>query len=181
MLLDESVGDWELEKHLMRKATDWGIPQELVPKVRVLDELPGPESFVVPFSLLRMLHVLFQDFRQSTWITPSDMLDFQALLVKSGVLATGTSIEKDDEMGRNWRQIEASQQFLVPQRVFIADGRSGTFSPPKGDGHLRFVCLSDTHGQHRELSSRLPPGDVLLHGGSASNGILFVVCVCPPL
>ncbi|CAK8992279.1 unnamed protein product [Durusdinium trenchii] len=318
MLLDESVGDWELEKHLMRKATDWGIPQELVPKVRVLDELPGPESFVVPFSLLRMLHVLFQevdasqsnhiclqeflsfckktqiftadeasqvflskrslpstsellfsendifhlnneydtdkaikfnDFQQlildagildftsfraigdplgsplvsffvdervlqiilAHWfalydfnqdgrlqleeyarlvadyqlpltaadeiytraikdrMVGLDMLDFQALLVKSGVLATGTSIEKDDEMGRNWRQIEASQQFLVPQRVFIADGRSGTFSPPKGDGHLRFVCLSDTHGQHRELSSRLPPGDVLLHGGDFSN------------
>lgn len=35
-------------------------------------------------------------------------------------------------------------------------GRLGTSSPPKGsDETVRFVCLSDTHGQHRELSSRL--------------------------
>jgi len=99
-----------------------------------------------------------------------DLMDFQSVLVKSGVLATGTSVDKDDEMGRNWRQLEASQQFLVPHRVFIADGRLGTSSPPKGsDETVRFVCLSDTHGQHRELSSRLPPGDVLLHGGDFSN------------
>eukprot|EP00435_Cladocopium_sp_Y103_P011871 s4648_g3.t1 len=298
-----------------KTATDWRIPQNLVPQVRVLDDLPGPESFVVPFSLLHMLHVLFQevdasrnnhiclgefidfskrsqlftadeasevflskrsmpttseilfsendifhlneadramkfnDFQQlileagiidftsfraigdplgtplvsffvdervlqmilTHWfaiydgdqdgqlqledyarlvadyqlpltaadeiytrvvkerLAGLDLMDFQSLLVKSGVLATGTSINKDDEMGRHWRQLEASQQFLVPNRVFIADGRSGTSSPPKGPEHLRFVCLSDTHGQHRELSSRLPPGDVLLHGGDFSN------------
>eukprot|EP00438_Fugacium_kawagutii_P012172 Skav205388 [mRNA] locus=scaffold1642:32578:33834:+ [translate_table: standard] len=98
-----------------------------------------------------------------------DSMDFQSLLVKSGVLTTGTSVDKDDEMGRLWRQIEASQQFLVPHRVFIADGRAGTSSPQPSGQHLRFVCLSDTHGQHRELSSRLPPGDVLLHGGDFSN------------
>jgi Icc-related predicted phosphoesterase len=30
-------------------------------------------------------------------------------------------------------------------------------------GTLRFVLISDTHGQHREL--HLPPGDVLVHAG----------------
>ncbi len=33
----------------------------------------------------------------------------------------GTSVDKDDEMGRNWRQLEASQQFLVNQRVRCSD------------------------------------------------------------
>ncbi|CAJ1355241.1 unnamed protein product [Effrenium voratum] len=313
-ILDTAVGDWELEKHLMRKATDWRLPQDLVPQVRVIDQLPAPESCSVPFSLLHMVHALFQavdtsqsnhiclsefvefcrplqlfntaeasqvffskrsvqtaseilfsendifnlneadtnvmkfaDFQQlileagivdmtsfravgeslkaplvsffvdervaSTLMTPwfamydddgdgilqleeyarlvadyqlplmladevytraqqdkhgLDILDFESVLKVSGVLVTGTSIEKDDEMGKLWREIEPSQKFLAPHRVFIADGRSGT-SMPQQPGHLRFVCLSDTHGQHRELSSRLPPGDVLLHGGDFST------------
>ncbi|CAE7902114.1 MPPED1 [Symbiodinium microadriaticum] len=86
-----------------------------------------------------------------------DMLDFQSLLEKTSALSTGwfsgTSIEKDDEIGRLWRTVEPSQQFVEPSRVFVADGRTGS-SPPLLQGHLRFVCLSDTHGQHRELSSR---------------------------
>ncbi|CAE7168956.1 Mpped1 [Symbiodinium pilosum] len=97
-----------------------------------------------------------------------DLLDFQSLLEKSSALAIGTSIEKDDDMGRMWRVMEPSQQFVPPSRVFVADGRCGS-SPPLRHGHLRFVCLSDTHGQHRELSSRLPPGDVLLHAGDFST------------
>ncbi|CAE7759419.1 Mpped1, partial [Symbiodinium sp. CCMP2456] len=97
-----------------------------------------------------------------------DMLDFQSLLEKTSALSTGTSIEKDDEIGRLWRTVEPSQQFVEPSRVFVADGRTGS-SPPLLQGHLRFVCLSDTHGQHRELSSRLPPGDVLLHAGDFST------------
>ncbi|KAJ3045802.1 metallophosphoesterase domain-containing protein 1 [Rhizophlyctis rosea] len=36
-------------------------------------------------------------------------------------------------------------------------------APP---GHLRFVCISDTHSQHDKLT--LPPGDVLLHSGDFS-------------
>eukprot|EP00439_Symbiodinium_sp_Y106_P007561 s135_g1.t1 len=40
-ILDTSVHDWELEKTLILKATDWSIPQNLVPQVRVLDQLPG--------------------------------------------------------------------------------------------------------------------------------------------
>lgn len=31
---------------------------------------------------------------------------------------------------------------------------------------MRLVCLSDTHGLHREV--RLPPGDVLVHAGDLS-------------
>uniref|UniRef100_A0A7S4QSS6 EF-hand domain-containing protein n=1 Tax=Alexandrium monilatum TaxID=311494 RepID=A0A7S4QSS6_9DINO len=93
--------------------------------------------------------------------------DFQVLLEEAGVLQTGASVEKDDEVGQTWRRIEDSQRFLPPTRVFVADGRVGT-SPPQGDRSLRFVCVSDTHGHHRDMTSRLPPGDVLLHAGDFS-------------
>ena len=32
---------------------------------------------------------------------------------------------------------------------------------------LRLICISDTHGQHRQL--RLPAGDVLIHGGDLTR------------
>ena len=36
-------------------------------------------------------------------------------------------------------------------------------SPTKASSDVRFVCISDTHGQHEELD--LPAGDVLVHTG----------------
>lgn len=96
-----------------------------------------------------------------------DVVEFRALLEEAGVLETGASVDKDDEAGKVWRDIEDSQQFLPPTSVFVADGREGT-SPSKSPGSLRFVCISDTHGRHRELTSRLPAGDVLLHAGDFS-------------
>ena len=162
-----------------------------------------------------------------------DLMDFQALLEKSGVLSSGgRAIEKDDEMGRAWRELEATQQrlgdarvapkwialgfstqcltalsprngpkracsalgepvlrFSEPTRVFVADGRLGICSPAAAQ-QLRCVCVSDTHGQHRELSSRcgfhsgfggsrLPPGDVLLHAGdfSMEGGLDEAACL----
>jgi len=93
-----------------------------------------------------------------------DLESFRALLVEAGILETGTSVEKDDETGKVWREIKDTQYFRQQRRVFVADGRAGT-SPPKRDGVLRFVCISDTHGRHRDLTSRLPEGDVLLHAG----------------
>jgi hypothetical protein len=38
----------------------------------------------------------------------------------------------------------------------------------KPPGVVRFVCISDTHGQHRSIR-HLPPGDVLLHAGDITN------------
>lgn len=77
-ILGDNLTDWELEKHLRRKATAGRIPQSLVPQVRVLDELPAPESFVVPFSLLHMLHVLFQevDVSRNNHICLAEFIDF---------------------------------------------------------------------------------------------------------
>jgi len=93
-----------------------------------------------------------------------DLDNFRVLLEDARVLKTGTSVNKDDEVGQIWRRLADSQRFLPPARVFVADGREGT-APLKDDGSLRFVCVSDSHGQHRELTSKLPCGDVLLHAG----------------
>jgi len=41
---------------------------------------------------------------------------------------------------------------------------AATPTPP---GHVRCVCISDTHSAHKMMS--LPPGDILIHGGDFSN------------
>ncbi len=37
------------------------------------------------------------------------------------------------------------------------------FTTAKKEGHVRFVCISDTHTKHKSIA--LPEGDVLLHAG----------------
>lgn len=39
---------------------------------------------------------------------------------------------------------------------------------PCPPGHARFVCISDTHGQHGKIA-RVPDGDVLIHAGDFSS------------
>eukprot|EP00927_Polykrikos_kofoidii_P056723 TRINITY_DN50801_c0_g1_i1.p1 TRINITY_DN50801_c0_g1~~TRINITY_DN50801_c0_g1_i1.p1 ORF type:complete len:649 (-),score=64.94 TRINITY_DN50801_c0_g1_i1:47-1903(-) len=96
-----------------------------------------------------------------------DLQEFRELLTETKVLATGVPVKSDDTVGRVWREVSASQKFLPPTSVRIADGRPGA-SPPQLPGTLRFVCISDTHGRHEELTPRLPRGDVLLHAGDFS-------------
>ena len=38
---------------------------------------------------------------------------------------------------------------------------------PKPDGHIRMVCISDTHNRTDNLE--VPPGDILVHAGDFSN------------
>ena len=38
---------------------------------------------------------------------------------------------------------------------------------PKPDGHIRMVCISDTHNRTDNL--KIPDGDILIHGGDFSN------------
>lgn len=43
-------------------------------------------------------------------------------------------------------------------------------SCPVTDGHLRFVCISDTHNKIEQHGpSYIPDGDVLLHAGDFSR------------
>jgi len=101
-----------------------------------------------------------------------DKDSFFLFLEEANIIETGASVEKADAVGQIWREIKEDQHFLHPTRVFVADGRAGT-SPPKRESAVRFVCVSDTHGRHSELTSKLPEGDVLLHGGDFTmNGEL---------
>lgn len=37
-----------------------------------------------------------------------------------------------------------------------------------GERCVRLVCISDTHGKHWDLRSRIPEGDILVHSGDFS-------------
>lgn len=94
-----------------------------------------------------------------------DVHEFIDLLKEANLLATGEAIMKrDDEEGlrAKWRAIEPTQRFLSSWLVFDTDVAP---APAKAPGMVRFVCISDTHGRHGELTPRLPSGDVLLHAG----------------
>ena len=39
---------------------------------------------------------------------------------------------------------------------------------PRKEGCSRWVCISDTHGRHREIDS-VPDGDVLIHAGDFTD------------
>lgn len=41
--------------------------------------------------------------------------------------------------------------------------KAAPLDSPKKDGHVRFVCISDTHNKHEKVD--LPDGDILLHAG----------------
>ncbi|TMW66287.1 hypothetical protein Poli38472_004052 [Pythium oligandrum] len=49
----------------------------------------------------------------------------------------------------------------------VAAMRSTLVSHPQQDGTLRVVCISDTHGKHRNV--QVPDGDVLIHCGDFTN------------
>ena len=42
-----------------------------------------------------------------------------------------------------------------------------SYDVPKPDGHIRMVCISDTHNRTDNL--KLPDGDILIHAGDFSN------------
>eukprot|EP00931_Biecheleriopsis_adriatica_P063760 TRINITY_DN38678_c0_g1_i1.p1 TRINITY_DN38678_c0_g1~~TRINITY_DN38678_c0_g1_i1.p1 ORF type:complete len:539 (-),score=114.45 TRINITY_DN38678_c0_g1_i1:143-1759(-) len=93
-----------------------------------------------------------------------DTKEFRSLLMDAKILATGKAIssrEDDEGLLKTWRALETSQQFLPPLHVHA----SATTLPEKAAGAIRFVCISDTHGRHHDLTNLLPAGDILLHAG----------------
>ncbi|KAH7829943.1 putative metallophosphoesterase domain-containing protein 1 [Monocercomonoides exilis] len=40
---------------------------------------------------------------------------------------------------------------------------------PKPNGYMRFVCMSDTHGEHDKIVDKLPEGDILLFAGDFTH------------
>jgi len=72
-------------------------------------------------------------------------------------------IRKNDNLSLDpdlaWAQIKDTQVFLNLTRR--AD--SAKVTGVKDESYTRVVCMSDTHGKHREIS--VPKGDILIHGG----------------
>lgn len=63
----------------------------------------------------------------------------------------------------SWRSLQQAQLQIEPLRRIA----SASFDASERDGCTRLVCMSDTHGQHREVF--LPHGDVLIHGGDITK------------
>mmetsp|Transcript_132340 Transcript_132340/g.197196 ORF Transcript_132340/g.197196 Transcript_132340/m.197196 type:complete len:389 (+) Transcript_132340:122-1288(+) len=61
------------------------------------------------------------------------------------------SLSQDPDLA--WDAIKEKQEFMEPLQ-------SSNKKPPNS---TRIVCMSDTHGKHREI--HLPAGDLLIHGG----------------
>jgi len=65
------------------------------------------------------------------------------------------------DMRKIWSEVSKTQEFI--------EVVTGQKSEEQTYDHLRFVCISDTHGMHRRI--HVPVGDVLLHSGDfTSNG-----------
>lgn len=58
-----------------------------------------------------------------------------------------------------WRRIEATQEFHDVPTIDSVDSKWNT----RESDCTRIVCMSDTHGQHRDIA--VPKGDVLIHAG----------------
>ena len=67
------------------------------------------------------------------------------------------SVEDENDPNAAWEKIEEGQIFIDPPQSSNAKSRDC----------IRIVCMSDTHGKHRDV--QLPPGDILLHGGDFSR------------
>eukprot|EP00755_Sulcionema_specki_P006928 Sspe_Gene.36821::Locus_17796_Transcript_1_1_Confidence_1.000_Length_1088::g.36821::m.36821 len=65
-----------------------------------------------------------------------------------------------------WEQLTTSGTIAGNPQELDIDEFWGLSPPP--EGHLRVVCVSDTHGMERRIKS-IPDGDVLVHAGDITN------------
>eukprot|EP00980_Cylindrotheca_fusiformis_P013875 scaffold3598_cov115-Cylindrotheca_fusiformis.AAC.11 len=67
-----------------------------------------------------------------------------------GTRLTREELSSDPDLA--WKHIQDNQVFQpIP------------YTTTRAENSVRIVCISDTHGKHREVC--LPPGDILIHGG----------------
>ena len=68
-----------------------------------------------------------------------------------------------------WDQLRGKIVQQIAQNVYVAGEEQ-----EKPEGHLRVVCISDTHALEGKMKKdNIPPGDILIHGVvtlSSSNG-----------
>jgi len=127
-----------------------GQPKDTLPSICLVDNLPGDFD---RHGAGRVDAHEAQLLREEARHFASDA---------QGQLEPALPAEEDRGLRAHWHAIEESQVFLRPTSVVDAGAQP---LPPQVPGSLRFVSISDTHGNHRELTENLPPGDVLLHAG----------------
>ena len=77
--------------------------------------------------------------------------------------APGTNNNISLDPNKAWKEIEHTQKFLDVPTIRSIDSKWNT---PNSDC-TRIVCMSDTHGQHRDIT--VPKGDILIHGGDFTS------------
>ena len=88
---------------------------------------------------------------------------------------TGTGPSNGNETSLPSEQVTVNSLTDCPQQLYTQLSETKTWKEnykilsnlsgdaPKKEGHVRFVCISDTHNRHEKL--KLPDGDILLHAG----------------
>lgn len=56
---------------------------------------------------------------------------------------------------------------IIQYTLLIFSVEPQSHDVPKPDGHIRMVCISDTHNRTDGL--KVPDGDILIHAGDFSN------------
>lgn len=64
-------------------------------------------------------------------------------------------------------EIKEAKQFQVLNVFNVGTTKQKRNIPEKPEGAIRFVCVSDTHGTHRQI--QIPQADVFIHSGIFIN------------
>lgn len=76
---------------------------------------------------------------------------------------------KAEDPNAAYSVMQVSSQPLLQSRQLEIGVDLPTGDQPCPEGHLRVVCISDTHGFHEKMVHSIPDGDVLIHAGDFSN------------
>ena len=79
--------------------------------------------------------------------------------------ACSSALQQKADMTEVWASLSKFQHFKTSVQSLVPPSEWNTPTPK---GHLRFVCLSDTHSLHDEISV-IPHGDVLIHAGDFTD------------
>ena len=128
--------------------------------------------WIISISVIRIIHHNYSYNTEASqrFLPPSRVLDAEAgplpppapeALRSDMCIYIYIYIHIGRDVGFLWRPILWPPDVYIYIYIYIERERE-RYSQTEA---LRFVCVSDTHGRHRELTPLLPAGDVLLHAG----------------
>ncbi len=82
---------------------------------------------------------------------------------------SATTLKDSEKVDEVWQRLAVSQPFVDPPPSFMHVRHPS--STPKAPGHVRFVCISDTH--NKMPAAGIPDGDVLIHAGDFTGRGMF--------